>query len=186
MAALALEIPWADPDADQVRRALKHDPTAFAELVERYQGPLYGLCLRLLGDSVEAEDAAQETFLRAHLHLRTYDCRRRFKTWLFAIASHYCIDRLRARRLQWTALDEDAPTAIDPAPSPEACAEQLEFEAHLRSWLNHLAPADQLVLNLHYWLGFSYAEIAETTGTTVSAVKSRLHRAREKWTAPAL
>lgn len=182
MAALALEPPLADLDTDQVRRARQHDPDAFTELVERYQGPIYGLCQHLLGDSSEAEDAAQETFLRAHLHLHTYDCRRRFKTWLFAIASHHCIDRIRARRARPVAAADDPFILADPAPGPEACVERRELEAHLRSWLDHLSPADQVVLNLRYWLDFSYAEIAETTGTTLSAVKSRLHRARERLT----
>jgi RNA polymerase sigma-70 factor (ECF subfamily) len=179
MVAQTHDLPLVDPDADRVRRAIQHDLTGFDELVACYQGAIYGLCARLLGNGAEAEEAAQETFLRAYRHLATFDWRGRFKPWLFAIASHYCIDRLRARRLQWTALDDDVPASIDPAPGPEAWAERHELERQIRAVLARLSPADQVVLTLHYWLGFSYREIASTTGTTVSAVKSRLHRARE-------
>ena len=84
-----------------VTRILAGDQESFAELVEVYQRSVYNLTYRMLGDAREAEDAAQEAFLRAYQHLDRYDADRPFKTWLLSIASNYCIDRLRKRRLTW-------------------------------------------------------------------------------------
>ena len=83
-----------------VLRAQQGNDEAFTSLVERYQTPVYNLCYRMLGERTEAEDAAQEAFLRAYLNLKRYDPARSFKTWVLSIASNYCIDRLRRRRLQ--------------------------------------------------------------------------------------
>src|SRR5215210_6371969 len=91
----------AGQDAEErawIGRALAGDQTAFAALVERYQGAVYNLCYRMLGSPGEAEDAAQDVFLRAWTKLHTFQQDRRFSTWLLAIASHWCIDLLRRRR----------------------------------------------------------------------------------------
>jgi RNA polymerase sigma-70 factor (ECF subfamily) len=165
-----------------VARARRRDHTAFAGLLERHQTSVYNLCYRLLGDHVEAEDAAQETFLRAYNHLHRYDPRRSLRTWLCAIAHHYCIDQLRRRRLTWLSLEGDPPlehpALRDPAPGPEAHAQGREQAARIQRLLARLAPEARSMIVLHYWAGLSYHEIAAVHGTTVSAVKSRLHRSR--------
>ena len=96
-------------ETDWERRARAGDQTAFTTLVEAYQTPIYNLCYRMLGEAGEAEDAAQETFLRAYSQLASYDPSRPFKTWLFSIANHHCIDRLRKRRLTWLSIEDDLP-----------------------------------------------------------------------------
>jgi len=135
----------------------------------------------MLGQAQEAEDAAQETFWRAYQHLRRYDQQRPFATWLLSIAAHYCIDQQRKRRLPTLALelmpDEDAP---DPAPNPERVFAQLEEKGQLQSLLARLGPQDRAAIILRYWYEFSEEEIAKTLQLTVSAVKSRLHRARKE------
>ena len=78
-----------DPERNMIQRACQGNELAFAWLVETYQTALYNLCYRMLGDADEAEEAAQETFLRAYAQLRSYDVTRSFKTWLFSIAHHY-------------------------------------------------------------------------------------------------
>jgi RNA polymerase sigma-70 factor (ECF subfamily) len=110
-------------EPELIARARAGDETAFSLLVESYQGAIYNLCYRMLGDAAEAEDAAQEVFLRAYSRLSSYDPARPFKTWLFSIASHHSIDRLRKRRLIWLSI-EDEPLAPHPAlreqtPGPE-------------------------------------------------------------------
>jgi RNA polymerase sigma-70 factor (ECF subfamily) len=135
----------------------------------------------MLGESGEAEDAAQETFLRAYSQLTRYDPTRSFKTWLFAIASHYCIDRLRKRRLTWLSIDDDLPphpALQDHAIGPEEALVRREQTEMLQALMARLAPDDRAVVAMRYWSDLSYEEIAEATHTTVSAVKSRLHRAR--------
>jgi RNA polymerase sigma-70 factor (ECF subfamily) len=164
-----------------VRLARAGDDHAFAALVEAYQSPIYNLCYRMLGEAGEAEDAAQETFLRAYSQLASYDSARPFKTWLFSIASHHCIDRLRKRRLTWLSIDDDLPphpALQEQAPGPEEASVRREQSEALQALLGRLPPDDRAVVVMRYWYDLSYEEIAESTRTTVSAVKSRLHRAR--------
>lgn len=161
--------------------ARQGDRNAFGCLVEAYQGPVYNLTYRILGNAEEAEDAAQETFLRAFRKLDSYDPTRKFSTWVLSIASHYCIDRLRRRRLTWLSLeDENLPPGamVSNQPGPEQHAMQSEHEAQIQALLGTLSPDYRTVVVLHYWYDLSYEEIAQATGSTVSAVKSRLFRAR--------
>jgi len=87
-----------------IARAQQGDHTAFAQLVEQYQRPVYNLAYRMLGNAQDAEDAAQETFLRVYKQFKRYDRRQKFAPWLLAIAAHYCIDRLRRRRFWWLSM----------------------------------------------------------------------------------
>ncbi len=164
-----------------VERVTRGEQAAFGELVTKYQTPIYNLTYRMLGNAGEAEEAAQEAFLRAYTRLHSFDRKRAFKTWLFSIASNYCIDLLRKRRLTWLSLDEPIPhhpNLVDAQAGPERSAVQSERNAVVQDMLAQLAPKDRLMLVLRYWYDYSYDEIAETTGASVSAVKSRLHRAR--------
>jgi RNA polymerase sigma-70 factor (ECF subfamily) len=160
-------------------QALKGDPEAFTLVVEEYQRPVFNLCYRMLGDPNEAEDAAQETFLRAYNGLRSYDTSRSFSTWLLSIAAHYCIDQIRRRRLVLLSMDQ-IPTLDPPDPQlgPEAAASQREQQQRIQALLNTLGPQDRAAVIMLYWYEMSYEEIADATGLTVSAIKSRLHRAR--------
>lgn len=164
--------------------AQKGDRSAFMRIVEAYQRPVYNLCYRMLGgDVTEAEDAAQETFLRAYTKLNMYNPSRKFSSWLFSIASHYCIDRLRQRRYQLIGWDElsapDQDVLSSPEPQPEAVALTREDHATLHTLLNSLPPDYRAATILRYWHELSYDEIAETLETSVSAIKSRLFRAKQ-------
>ncbi len=174
----------ATPAAEKVwiANAQAGNPQAFAKLIETYQNPVYNLCYRMLGQAEEAEDAAQETFLRAYTRLHQFDNSRRFLNWILTIASHHCIDRLRKRRAHLVSLQDVPLTAYDrPAPqTPESIVVQREQAAEVQQWLNLLDPEYRMVLILLYWYGFSYKEIAEIQQCSIAAVKSRLHRARKK------
>jgi RNA polymerase sigma-70 factor (ECF subfamily) len=163
-------------------RAIHGDESAFTGIVEMYQNPVYNLCYRMLGEAGEAEDAAQESFWKAFRGLHQYDPNRSFKTWLFSIASHHCIDRIRRRRLKLTSLEELMPWEEKPdsSPGPEAITVQHEKEIVIENLLAQLRPPDRAAVVLRYWYDMSYDEIAETLALTVSAVKSRLHRARRE------
>jgi RNA polymerase sigma-70 factor (ECF subfamily) len=164
-----------------IQQALKGDEAAFANIVETYQRPVYNLCYRMLGDPIDAEDAAQETFWRAYQNLKRYDQARSFPTWLLSIAAHYCIDQQRKRRVPILSVDllpeEDAP---DPAPNPERVVGELEESLQMRRLLGKLGTQDRAAVILRYWYEFSEEEIARSLSLTVSAVKSRLHRARKE------
>src|SRR5436305_3151895 len=103
------------------------DQEAFRELVERYQGAVYNLAYRMLGDPDEAEDAAQEIFVRVYRQLARYDAERKFSTWVLAIATNYCIDQLRRRRVQLVPLENIVPWARAREAGPER--EALDREA---------------------------------------------------------
>ena len=170
-------------EQELVVRAQKGDPAAFTGLVEQFQTGVFNLCYRMLGEASQAEDAAQETFIRAYYKLPNYDPARPFRTWLYAIACHYCIDQIRKRRGSWLEWDDEVQDTIQwrsPAPGPEELALLREQNAALQSLLNRLEPVDRTVILLRYWYDFSNQEIAEANGTTVKAVKSRMHRARRR------
>ncbi len=168
-----------DQELSWVAGALKGDDDAFSHLVETYQSPVYNLCYRMLGDPVDAEDAAQETFLRAYKNIKRYDDQRSFSTWLLSIAAHYCIDQIRRRR--FTTLSYDATPQVDPPdlnPGPEGTLVLNEDQKRVQALLARLNTQDRAAVVMRYWYEFSYEEIAEALSMTVSAVKSRLHRAR--------
>lgn len=165
-----------------LERAVQDDPTAFTGIVEMYQNSVYNLCYRMLGNSVEAEDAAQEAFWKAYRGLHQFDPSRSFKTWLLSIASHHCIDRIRKRKFHLTSLEELKPweEKADSSPGPEAITSRREREHAIEALLSQLQPPDRAAVVLRYWYDMPYEEIAETLSLTVSAVKSRLHRARRE------
>lgn len=163
-----------------LEQARRGDRAAFSNLVAAYQGPVFNLAYRMLGNAVEAEDAAQETFIRMFSKLHTYQPERKLSSWVLSIASHYCIDRLRRRRGEWLSLDEEPVAMMLPSrlPGPEDLAQRAEVREDVQRLVDRLAPAYRVPLILRYWHDLSYAEIADVMGLTVQAVKSRLHRAR--------
>lgn len=168
-----------DLEAQWLQKALKGDEEAFTQIVEKYQTHVYNLCYRMLGDAYEAEDAAQETFWRAYQALNRYDPQRSFITWLLSIAAHYCIDQQRRRKLPLVDMDilpeECAP---DPGPDPERILSRREEDRKIHDLLSSLPPQDRAALIMRYWYDFSDEEISTALKLSVSAVKSRLHRAR--------
>ena len=169
-----------DQERQWAEAALRGDQQAFALLVGAYQNPIYNLCFRMLGNAAEAEDAAQEAFVRVYRRLGTYDPSRKLSSWMLTIASHYCIDRLRRRRINWISVEELLPwhPLTSDADSPEETVIEGESRAQVRRLLQSLPAEDRQVVALRYWQDLSYTEIAEITGATESSVKSRLHRAR--------
>jgi RNA polymerase sigma-70 factor (ECF subfamily) len=166
-----------------IARVQRGDREAFAQLVERYQTPVYNLAYRMLNNANDAEDAAQETFLRAYAQAKTFrvDHAPRFATWLLSICAHHCIDRLRRRKFLWLSLEDDAleEALASDAPEPDDCVLRAEDAREIAQSLERLAPAYRLVVVLKYWHDQSIEEIARTTGDSVNAVKVKLHRARK-------
>jgi RNA polymerase sigma-70 factor (ECF subfamily) len=169
-----------------VVQAQQGSDEAFTRLVEAYQTPVYNLCYRMLGEPDAAEDAAQETFLRAFQHLQRYDRKRPFATWLLSISAHYCIDRLRRRKFAIYSIDEEDDEGNmfelpdHDSPDPEDESVRKETKDRIQFMLKDLDGIDRAAIVMRYWHDFSEAEIAESLHLTVSAVKSRLHRARKE------
>ncbi len=167
-------------EADCVQQVLDGDDDAFTDIVEHYQSHVYNLCYRMLGTPQEAEDAAQECFIRAYRYIKRYDPNRSFATWLLSIAAHYCIDQQRKRRLIAIDIDEIIEFGItDDSPNPENIITNNEKSDLVQKQLAELPTKDRMVLILRYWYEFSEIEISEALDISTSAVKSRLHRARQ-------
>lgn len=168
-------------DTTLVRRTLSGDQEAFSSLVEKYKDPVFNVAYRMLGNPTEAEDVAQEAFVRAYTQLHTYKDTHRFSTWLLSIASHLSIDQLRRRRFLALPL-ENVPFLewiADVGPGPEQSALRHETADDMQRILDTLPVKYRAVLLLRYWHDFSYEEIAHTLDLTPALVKARLHRARE-------
>lgn len=170
--------PSAD-DAALLARLRAGDDRAFETLVITHQHRVFGVALRMLGDRAEAEDAAQETFLRAHRALAEFRGEARLSTWLYAIASRVCLDRLAsgARRLE---RGDEAALLRLAAPGADAAGalERGELEAALQQAIAALPEERRLVVVLRDLEGLSYEEIAAALGVELGTVRSRLHRAR--------
>jgi RNA polymerase sigma-70 factor (ECF subfamily) len=169
-------------EAAWIIRAKNGDDEAFTHLVETYQKPVYNLCYRMLSVHEEAEDAAQETFLKVYQYLSRYDPQRSFATWLLSIAAHHCIDLLRRRRGIILSIDADEEGQVEipdrsvPDPEQETMRRQAGESLHKR--LKALEPVDRAAIIMRYWGDLPEVEIAQALHLTVPAVKSRLHRAR--------
>jgi len=166
-------------EMDMLIRAQNGDEEAFTNIVMQYQNPVYNLCYRMLGNEQEAEDAAQETFWRAYQAIRRYDRTRPFATWLLSIAAHYCIDQQRKKRITTMEIEDWMEEVIpDHTPEPEQALHEDENKHLIQGLLSTLNPQDRAAIILRYWYECSEEEISQVLQLSVSAVKSRLHRAR--------
>ena len=165
-----------------LEEALEGNKDSFGKLIEAFQGPVFNLAYRMLGNADEAEQAAQEAFIRAYTRLDSYNPAYKFSTWMLSITSNYCVDLLRKRRALMLSIDEPLPPhpalMSEKESGPEAHALDREKEAKVQALLDTLQPDYRQAIILRYWYEMSYAEIASAMDTTVSAIKSRLFRAR--------
>lgn len=160
------------------------DLAAFNQLVHAYQGLVYNVCVRMLGQPGPAEDAAQEAFLAAWRNLGRLRGER-FRPWLLRIAANACTDELRRRRRKGaasldTALDAGLPHPEDPAPSPEAASLDAELRDRIESALRRLPSDQRLAVVLRDLQGLDYEEVAAVMKTSLGTVKSRINRGRAK------
>jgi len=171
-----------EPDTlndELLARLRRGDARAFEDLVKTYQHRVFGVGLRMLGSRAEAEEIAQETFLRAHRALGAFRGEARLGTWLYAIASHLCLNRLAAGDRRHTRADHET---LDRVPSSvvdaATAAERSELETALHQAIAALPEDRRIVVVLRDLEGLGYEEIAEALGLELGTVRSRLHRAR--------
>jgi RNA polymerase sigma factor (sigma-70 family) len=165
-----------DPDAQLLARVAEQDPAAVRTLVARKLPRLLALATRMLGDRMEAEDVAQEAFVRIWKQApRWKEGEARFDTWLHRVALNLCYDRLRARREDPMA---DPPELIDPGASPETSLETRSRDQRVRRALAALPARQREALVLNYYQEHSNIEAAALMGITVDALESLLARAR--------
>ena len=162
------------------------DENAFTELVDRHRDAVVNLTYRYLGNKTDAEDLAQEVFLKVYRARARYEPAAKFTTWLYRVAANACLNEVRDRRRRPTfaaaALDAAEPSlpAADRAlASPLEEAERSELKEHVRAALAGLPERQRMALLLNKFHGLGYEEMAESLSMTVPAVKSLLVRARE-------
>ncbi|MBP8000316.1 MAG: sigma-70 family RNA polymerase sigma factor [Chloroflexi bacterium] len=176
-------------DHDLVVRVLQGDHESFALVVRRYQGVVFNVAYRLVGNRADAEDMAQEAFWRAFRALASFDAERPLAPWLKKITTNVCLNWLESQRArpqivasdlfladeEYDALDK----LPDPAPPPEQHLAGREQEQRLRSALIQLPPRYRVMIELRHYQDLSYEEMAELLQVPLSTVKSDLFRARK-------
>lgn len=168
-------------DATLVERARVGDAEAFRELVERYSARIFRLAWRVLGDEASAEDAVQETFLRAYRALARFDARSQFATWLHRIAANTAVEILRQhQRSRQERIDEGTGEASSADPGPDRRALSQEVERAVRGALADLSPMERAAFVLRHFEGRSIAEICGALGLRESAGKQAIFRAVQK------
>jgi RNA polymerase sigma-70 factor (ECF subfamily) len=163
-------------DAELVRASLAGERQAFAQLVERYQKPIYNVALRIVHDTEDARDLTQTVFLRAFDRLVSYDPSYKFFNWIYRIAINEAIDHVAAhRRLAPLAGNE-----VSASPDPHSELGRAEAGRAVRAALMGLRAEHRAVLVLRHYLHCSYAEMGEILAIPEHTVKSRLFTARQQ------
>lgn len=168
-------------EAELVARARRGDEAAFGWLVALHADVAFRTAYLVLADAAEAEDAAQEAFLKVHRSLGRFRDGEPFRPWLLTIVGNTARNRRRSRGRRM-ALQLRAETVADrrTAPSPEADLLSAERRRQLLDAVNGLRPEDRLVIGARYFLDLSEAETAALAGVAPGTVKSRLSRARSR------
>src|SRR5579884_3663298 len=168
------------PDRELIDLARRGDHAAYGEIVERYKDAGYRAALNILREPADAEDALQEAFVRAYVHLNSYKPEFRFYTWFSTIVRNVALSHLRARDWLVTPLTDDM---IRPAraliqESPELVALAATRAEIIRDGVKLLPDRYRRVLILRYWHDLTYEEIARVTEQSLGAVKTQIHRAK--------
>ncbi|RIL10471.1 hypothetical protein DCC79_07950 [bacterium] len=170
-----------DDERTLISRAARGDTAAFEALVARHAPFVHNLALRTLGDPRDAEDVAQEAFLRAWRGLPAFRTDARFSTWLYRIVVNLCYSRLPALRAGLDAIDIDARVDLpDLQPPVEAGALTDELRAHLYAAIDGLPPTYRLLIAMRHGQDMSYQDIADSMDLPLGTVKTGIHRARRQ------
>lgn len=171
----------SDHDAVLIARARKGDADAYRECVERHQDRVYGIAYQMVGNAQDAQDIAQEVFVRVHRSLKLYRAASRFTTWLYRLTINLAIDYQRAQaRHRATSIDEsnEAQSMADTRPTPDAAAERGELRGAIHKVSETLTATQRSVFVLRDLQGFSTEEIAAILKCRQSTVRVHLANAR--------
>ncbi|MBB6454003.1 RNA polymerase sigma-70 factor (ECF subfamily) [Salirhabdus euzebyi] len=171
----------------KIKQVKKGDQSAFEEVVNFYQNKVFQICYRMLGNIHEAEDIAQEAFIRAYTNIHSFDETRKFSTWLYRIATNLSIDRIRKKKPDYF-LDAEVPGTegltmysqlSTDEPLPEDEVESLELQSYIQKQVMTLPEKYRSVITLRYIDDLSLLEISEILDMPMGTVKTRIHRGRE-------
>jgi RNA polymerase sigma-70 factor (ECF subfamily) len=169
-------------DNELAKRVCMGETQLFRLLIERHQQHIFNLCYRMLRQFEEADDATQDTFLKAYRSLKQFRGDARLKTWLCQIARNECLNRLRHENM--ASLDQQLTTdysfqIADSTPSPLELIEQQETQSIVHEAINKLPHSYRLVITLFHLNGLSYEEISQVMEIPMGTVKTHIFRARE-------
>jgi RNA polymerase sigma-70 factor (ECF subfamily) len=169
-------------DNELVKQVCMGETQLFRLLIERHQQHIFNLCYRMLRQFEEADDATQDTFLKAYRSLKQFRGDARLKTWLCQIARNECLNRLRHENM--ASLDQQLTTdysfqIADSMPSPLELIEQRETQSIVHEAINKLPHQYRLVITLFHLNGLSYEEISQVMEIPMGTVKTHIFRARE-------
>lgn len=173
----------APSDTDIIHQVLKGDQQAYAILVERYQSYVFTIVLRYVKSREDAEEVAQDIFIKAYRSLADFKGTAKFSTWLYTITTTTCITFLRKKKLEVHSLDNEKVFAVADNLDGGLSANQVEQKskvAMVNEAIKLLSPDDAQVITLFYKGEQTLEEIAQALGKEVNAVKVQLHRARTR------
>ncbi|MDQ0163441.1 RNA polymerase sigma factor SigW [Bacillus alveayuensis] len=171
----------------RIKQIKKGDQDAFADIVDLYKDKIYQLCYRMLGNAHEAEDIAQEAFIRAFINIHSFDTKKKFSTWLYRIATNLSIDRIRKKKpdfyLDAELSGTERLTMYSQIASndllPEEELESMEIQDTIQKEILKLPEKYRSVIVLKYIEELSLQEISEILNVPIGTVKTRIHRGRE-------
>ena len=174
-----------DPSADidlLIKRCLNGDERAWDQIVKQYWRKVFNVAYKFVGRHDEAEDLAQDIFLKIFKSLSTFDRRANFQTWLISVSRNLCIDHYRSVRKERETIDRDVDASVltpaHPGPSPMASLEQRDRVVLLRQALSALPPTLRTAVVMRDIQEHTYQEIADTLDLPEGTVKSRINRGR--------
>ena len=168
-------------DYEVIRLCIDEDRNAFSEIVSRYKNLVYSIVLKMVGGSEDANDMAQEIFIKAYTHLAKYSPDYKFSTWIIRIATNHVIDYRRKKRGETVSIEECEGELVLAQSSEEAPELQLikrEDSQAIRDLLSDLPDIYKIPIVLYHQQGLSYQEISEVTQEPLSKVKNRIFRGR--------
>jgi RNA polymerase sigma-70 factor (ECF subfamily) len=179
-------------DHELVTRAQAGSEKAYRELLDRYQRPVFSIIFRMIRDREQAEDLAQETFVRVFNHIGRYDPRYKFSSWIFKIATNLTIDWIRRKELKTVSIDGSrnavtsdemeatAITIVSDDENPEQLLESKELGEEIEQAIGKLRPEYRAAILLRHVEGREYQEIAEIMALPLGTVKTYIHRGRNE------
>lgn len=170
-----------------IKKAARGDVESFEKLIEAHQKKVFNIALGMLKNPADAEDIAQDVFIKVYKSLKNFKGQSSFSTWLYRVTTNTCLDELRRRKTRQTfSIDEEIVTqegevskqVVDDSPSPDEILEKNELKRNISHAISKLAKEHRTVIVLRDMQGFSYEEIANILQLPLGTVKSRINRAR--------